>query len=194
MLTELANVVPNEEGLRRFARKFPGFLPESPSNPRIRLPNYAQVPEELHHIVLVREEIRDMWSRSSESSQHLESLLLSGKFWFGVPMFDSPPLPGIIGVNWRRGEFVYRPQTPLQEALHYLLRNISKAKICANPDCPAPFFIGRRSRYCSTDCSAAMQAEAKSKWWKKSGSEWRKRWRSQQLKSRKKSPSTKSKH
>ncbi len=41
--------------------------------------------------------------------------------------------------------FVYRPQTLLQEALHYLMQESPKAKICAGPDCPAPYFIAPRA-------------------------------------------------
>ena len=188
MLMDLANVAPSKEAIERLAKKWPGFLPDPTRNPKLILPDYSQVPEGLHHIIVLREEVRELWSRTAESSLQLESLLLSGTFKIGLRPFDSPPLPGVIGINWKRGELTYQPQTLLQEALHYLLRNIRNVKICGNPDCPAPFFIGGRSRYCSTDCSASIQAEAKRSWWQSHGEEWRRSRVSKKPKSGKKSP------
>lgn len=170
MLKELANLATNEESIRRPTRKWPGFIPEAPRNPRITVPDYEHLPADLHHVIVLREEARLVWSRNP--SQQLESLLLSGGFAFGRP-FDGPPMRGIVGVDWRRGQLIYRPQNLLQEVLNYLLSNMNNARICANPECPAPYFLGARSRYCSTDCSAAIQAAAKRAWWREHGQDWR---------------------
>jgi hypothetical protein len=55
-----------------------------------------------------------------------------------------------------------------------LLRAVEVAdrmRRCGNPDCPAPYFIGRRrsQRYCSDACSLPAQRESKRKWWRDHG-------------------------
>jgi hypothetical protein len=39
---------------------------------------------------------------------------------------------------------------------------------CANPECPAPFFIAKRSdqKYCSEMCATPAKREAKLRWWR----------------------------
>lgn len=174
MLADLANLVFSEKAIRRLQQKWPGFMPEARQDLQITMGGYEHLPNDVHHVIAVSYEVKRLWSRLSEATGHLESLLLSGEFRSGVPGFNSPPLPGIIGIDWKHRELVYRPKTLLQEALYYLLRNTHRTHICANPDCSAPYFMGGRSAYCSTDCSAVMQAAAKRRWWEDKGAEWRK--------------------
>jgi len=52
----------------------------------------------------------------------------------------------------------------------------TRFRICANPDCLTPYFFARhrRNRYCTEPCVDWSQKEAKKKWWKDNGQEWRK--------------------
>lgn len=52
-----------------------------------------------------------------------------------------------IAVDWSRGQFVVKPQTPFQQALAWLLEFSPRVKICGNPSCPNPFFIAKDAKY-----------------------------------------------
>ena len=191
MLTDLANLQPSAKAIVRLQQKYPKFVPESPTQLHISI-RYVQaesgealpldVPENLHHVLWLKEMVCRLWKGNPDSRclEDLEQVLLSGKIGIGstIPFVKSlNPLPvsGIIAVDWKRREFVYRPQTLLQEALHYFMQASSKAKVCANPDCPAPYFIAPRTntRYCSGDCLQSVQREAKRAWWDEKGQAWR---------------------
>jgi hypothetical protein len=177
MLTDLANLQRTPKATERLRKKWPDFMPKAPT------PDFRWY---LFLSVLVRQ----LWAGDPdlECVQNVENILLAGQL-VGVPhkvkdhwstgrtRWLTHPLPGVIGIDWKRRAFVYRPQTKLQRALAYLMRNSHKAKICANPDCPAPFFIGVRtnSRYCSDDCVQAIRREAKRAWWGEKGNDWRRK-------------------
>ena len=77
--------------------------------------------------------------------------------------------------NWRKGTFEYKPFTDFQQGLYQLVRKSNLAKVCANPDCPAPYFIAEKatSRYCSVACSGVLQRDWKRRWWTEHGKQWR---------------------
>jgi hypothetical protein len=60
-------------------------------------------------------------------------------------------------------------------ALSYTVKAGDKARYCANPECPAPYFFVQRKnqRYCSEICAAPAQRELKRRWWAEYGDEWR---------------------
>ena len=196
MLTELANLHQSAAAITRLQEKYPGFLPEAPSfQVTFRYVNSdsgkalpLDVPEKLHYVLWLRIMVCQLWTGNPDSGclRELEQVLLSGRpgLSSNAPFarsLNAPPLSGIIGVDWKHRAFVYRPQTLLQEALHFLMQQSPKAKICCNPDCPAPYFIAPRSnaRYCSGDCLQAVQRAAKRKWWEEKGTDWRKRQKKQ---------------
>jgi hypothetical protein len=52
---------------------------------------------------------------------------------------------------------------------------LGKVGRCANPDCPAPYYIKRKKKYrfCDRpDCQAFGQRQHKREWWRKHGKEW----------------------
>jgi hypothetical protein len=67
------------------------------------------------------------------------------------------------------------PPRPLEQALSYLVKFADRARYCANPECPAPYFFVKRKnqRYCSEICAAPAQRELKRQWWAEHGEEWR---------------------
>jgi hypothetical protein len=133
-----------------------------------------------------REDLRQVWRGHS---QKLQALLLPG-----VPPEELPaeeykeyvsrdesdtagewPWPPQIKVDWQRGQFVYIPRTQFQRAVYELFRQSALAKVCANPDCTAPYFIARKTaqRYCQDACAQVFQRAWKLRWWKEHGSKWR---------------------
>ena len=57
--------------------------------------------------------------------------------------------------------------TPFEQAMVHFQRISSRAKHCANADCPAPYFIAskRSYKYCSEACSKPAQQAFKREWW-----------------------------
>jgi len=66
--------------------------------------------------------------------------------------------------------------TRFEQALMFLVKAGRRARYCANPECPAPFFFLKRKnqRYCSEVCAAPAQREMKRRWWVEHGPAWRK--------------------
>jgi hypothetical protein len=191
-LQELANLLDEPASFERFARRRPGFihvraddLPYSLSVPVTGLPN---LPSRYLHMWQRREDLRQVWRGHSEK---LAAILLPG-----VPpeelsieernehvSRDESDTAGEwqwapqIKVDWQRSQFVYEPRTEFQRAVYALFRKSALAKVCANPDCVAPYFIAGRAvqRYCSDACAQVFQRAYKLRWWKERGSEWRRK-------------------
>jgi hypothetical protein len=73
---------------------------------------------------------------------------------------------------------VYRARTLLVFlGIDLVTLPVERMKVCARPDCPAPFFVTRhlRQHFCSEECSGWGQRQAKKKWWKRSGPKWRRK-------------------
>ena len=66
------------------------------------------------------------------------------------------------------------PLTLFMQALLYFLRQADRARRCANPDCPAPYFFAkhRAQKFCTEDCALPAQREWKRRWWGNHGREW----------------------
>jgi hypothetical protein len=64
-------------------------------------------------------------------------------------------------------------------AVHHaeVLDDEDKMAVCANPQCCTPFFFVCRKgqRFCSEKCAGSGNREAKRRWWKRHGKQWRKR-------------------
>ena len=65
---------------------------------------------------------------------------------------------------------------PIEQAFEYLLKHHKRARYCASPDCPAPYFFAKRhtQRYCSEMCGQNGERETKRRWWAEHGTAWRK--------------------
>jgi hypothetical protein len=64
-------------------------------------------------------------------------------------------------------------------AIVQLFSLIEKMAVCDNPECCTPYFITSRrgQRFCSEKCSGEGDREAKKKWWREHGEEWRREWK-----------------
>ena len=70
------------------------------------------------------------------------------------------------------------PPTPFEQVLLYLLRPGVYTAVCANPECPAPYFFPSRrgQKYCATICALPSQREFKRKWWNAKGKALRRKY------------------
>jgi hypothetical protein len=110
-------------------------------------------------ILRLRNVLRDAWRGGLNANQSVEELLgLHSEFRSVSP-------------DWRRASFVFHPHNEMQAACYALLLNSNRARFCANPDCPAPYFIAKRTtqRYCSPDCLKPFQKQWKLDWWNREG-------------------------
>ena len=76
----------------------------------------------------------------------------------------------------RRSRRLYppSPDTPIELAIDWVRRNLSRRRVCRNPDCSRPYFVVSSARrcLCSDACIAATQKAHKRRWWKdKKGSQ-----------------------
>lgn len=67
------------------------------------------------------------------------------------------------------------PFTPFEEIMLHFERMLDRTRVCANPDCPHPYFFAHRKRYkhCSDKCSVIAQSEYKRRWWAEKGKQRR---------------------
>jgi hypothetical protein len=191
-LQELANLRDEPASFERFVRRWPGFIrvPDSDIPYRLSGPvtGIQNLPNRFLHMWQRREDLRKVWRGHSEK---LAAILLPG-----VPPEELPTeeltryvskdesntdgewkWAPQIKVDWQRSQFVYVPRTGFQKAVHALFRKSALAKVCANPDCVAPYFIAGKAsqRYCSDACAQVFQREWKRRWWKEKGSKWRRK-------------------
>lgn len=178
-LRDVANVR-DDDGASRFLRQSPEFLRASKSR--------FEIPET--RVRLLTMLLAEIWRGTSVGASILlallvvddldEAILSAVRFYptqqrdgwnIGPAALAPVPLTNIenhFRLVWaRQGQFRYEPTTALQKAVYVLWAKSSLAKVCRNPDCPAPFFIGRRiqQQYCGDECAAPFRLEAKNKWW-----------------------------
>jgi hypothetical protein len=81
-----------------------------------------------------------------------------------------------LRVDWQRKEILPNPISLLGALTLGCLEFGSLMKVCGNPNCQAPYFIGRRvdQKFCERgDCTAYAQSVRARAWWSRSGPQWR---------------------
>lgn len=189
-LQELANLRDDPAAFERFARSRPGFIyvPESDLPYRLAEPvtGIPNLPNRFIHMWQRRQDLREVWRGNTGK---LKAFLSPG-----VPPEELPreeliayvskdesetagewAWPPQVELDWLRSQFVYTPTTEFQRAVYELFRRSAFAKVCANPDCPAPYFVAHKTaqRYCMYECAQVFQREWKRRWWKERGKQWR---------------------
>jgi hypothetical protein len=181
-LGELVNIRSDVEGWAHFRKRWPNFFPESEYDKVAhgQKPSVFDYPYWLNQI----------WV-GGENEPYLRILL-------GI---ESPPEPAdegtledswLVGISsipagfyadWDEGVFHYEGACDFQKALYLLFLDSWRARVCEK--CGARFIAARAAqKFCSTDCSEAMQREFRRKWWAEHGAAWRQR--RKELKMRKK--------
>lgn len=123
----------------------------------------------------LRDALRAIWSAPDWRTKEWGTLNLIHR---SMVHDDSFPNYGPLSVDFRNGSMVpLPPLTAFETCLRYLLRNADRAVVCANAECPAPyFFAGRKSqKYCTEKCAQPAQRKSKQEWWAKNGKKWRHR-------------------
>lgn len=191
-LTELANLRDDRVSFERFARRFPEFNAGDvgpgwwASIVQTTIP--AFLPPQFADLYRRRESLRLVWRGDSEMLGALlipetppnelpleeREAFLEKKDAEGRTIELAKPLPVIF--DWQRSQIMYKPRTEFERALYALFRRSALAKVCANHDCPAPYFIAEKTaqRYHS-DCAQVFQRQWKLQWWKEHGSKWRRK-------------------
>ena len=183
-LADLANLRDDSAAFERFASRWPDFsevLDSDPAptdsyfqyhygEPMTRMP--AKLPTRFLRIWQRREALRQIWRGNSEK---LFQVLLPTEAEMMMDLDPDWVWNPQLKLDWQRGEFVYTPQGEFQAALYRLFRRSAFAKLCGNPNCPAPYFIAHKTtqRYCTGECAQVFQKEWKRRWWKEKGTEWR---------------------
>jgi hypothetical protein len=118
-------------------------------------------------ILRLRNLVREAWAGGQNANQCVDELLALRLPPGESPDVWSPP----VSADWRRGSLVFRARNPFQAACYALLLKSNLARFCANPDCPAPYFVATRAtqRYCSQDCLKPAQKQWKLDWWNREG-------------------------
>jgi hypothetical protein len=180
-LTEMANLRDDPAAFERFVKRWPGFVHVDEGAYQLR--SGEKVPYKFGALVERREALRSVWRGDPLTLRHLllptdapEELR---EKYFDRNLLDEEQ-SGVmwdtqVDLDWERGQFVYEPRTEFQKALYQLFRQSARAKVCDNPDCPAPYFIANKTiqRYCSDECAQVFQQESKRKWWAEHGDTWR---------------------
>ena len=189
-LVDLANLRDDEASFKRLEAKWSGFVRvderERPFwNSVLRSVGPSFLSTQFHHMYRRREAVRRIWRGDSEM---LVLVLLpevppeestdQEKY---VEKVDAKGLPidlarpSQVRFDWQRGQLVYEPLTEFQRSLYALFQRSALAKVCANGDCPAPYFIATKvsQRYCSEKCAEVFQRKWKRQWWTEHGDDWR---------------------
>jgi len=183
-LKDLANLRDDESAFEWFASHWPGFACVGDDNPAENFMGFVygarwtemppSIPKKFFLTWQMREALRRIWGADSDKLYDVllptpeEATMDPDPNWVWNPQ---------LKLDWRRGEFVYIPRSEFQEAVYKLFRRSPLAKVCANPDCPAPYFVAGRTtqQYCSEKCSGVLQRKHKLRWWKEHGHDWRRK-------------------
>lgn len=190
-LVELANLKVDVDAARRFRERFAAFIPshdpewvavllDKPDAVGLRtqidgLPDMTvdEVGENAW-VITLKQMLDDLWTEPDYRQKEW------GVFAFRYALYkwgdNSLRKVDLFKILYEpEKRFRVPPPTPFELALSYFLKAGDRARYCANPECPAPyFFVTRKNqRYCSEICAGPAQRELKRKWWAEHGEEWR---------------------
>jgi hypothetical protein len=89
-----------------------------------------------------------------------------------LPAWEKRILQGVAPDKFTAEEFALTvqppPLTPFERVMWHFHRIAEKARHCANPECPAPYFFAAKKgqKYCTSKCSAPSQRDQKRRWWR----------------------------
>ena len=170
-LQDFANVRPSQQGWANFRKQWPVFFPaeEYEKVKNNTTPNIADYPQW----------VDGLWEGAEP--EPILSILLGLKpppdltyveFHEDAYGHQIASMPSDWWLDWAKGVLVYESTCDFQRALYLLYRESWRARICNK--CSAKFIAKRAAqKYCSTDCSEAVQQMLKLKWWTEHGEKWR---------------------
>ena len=189
-LVELANLQVDVDAARRFRERFAAFIPPHDEEWIAGLlENHEEIAEQIHRLPNITVEemgenawvatlklmLNDLWAEPDLRQKEWGVFAFRYALYkWGDRSLKGDNLFKILYDPAKR--FRVPPPTPFELALSHLVKAGDRARYCANPECPAPyFFVTRKNqRYCSEICAAPAQRELNRKWWAEHGEEWRK--------------------
>jgi hypothetical protein len=179
-LDEFANIRSDAEGWAHFRKRWPNFFPAhyyDTVNDGSKQ-NILGYPYWLHHVWL-------NWELGEMALPILLGIDPNPERTEGTPeeawLSDLVSIPGAFYVDWDEGVFRYRGACDFQRALYLLFLDSWRARFCEK--CKAKFIAKRAAqKFCTTDCSAAMQREFRRRWWAEHGTAWRQKRQKSKLK------------
>jgi len=174
-LTELANLRDEPEAFERFCKRWPELAYVSDKAPEPHPIEETNLPIKFWLLYERRARLQELWEGDpwalrdfllpSDPPEELRDEYADVLWEHGAQIL----------LDWRRGEIIYAPKTPFQWAIYTLFRTSALAKVCANPDCPARYFVATKvtQRYCTEKCAEVFQKEWKRRWWAEHGEKWR---------------------
>jgi hypothetical protein len=178
-LGEFANIRSDADGWAHFRKRWPNFFPES---------EYDKVAEGQKRSVRNYPHWLDQIWYGGETDPHLRILLgIESAPTEGTPedawISDLATIPARFYADWDEGVFRYEGACDFQRALYLLFLDSWRARVCEK--CGTKFVAARAAqKFCSTDCSQAMQREFRRRWWAEHGAAWRQKRKESKLKKR----------
>jgi hypothetical protein len=110
---------------------------------------------------MLAELLKDAWKQPTSLSRELKIFCLQRD---------------LLGLHALREDPVESFKT--DKLMFLILRAVflaEKMRYCANPECPAPYFLAKRrsQKYCTQECALPAQREFKKAWWAEHGENWR---------------------
>jgi hypothetical protein len=183
-LVELANLSDEGKALNRFKRRFRGILENSVPKGLVRHwwintagdeydpERSEEVLEATLWLLPLRNTLQRIW-RAPDSRTKDWGVFMVCRHFFGQgdgSLLTDPPL-----ADTGDGFLRLRPPSLCEQAFLHLPKIADLMKYCANPECPAPYFIAARrsQKYCSAVCSEPALRESKRRWWVEYGEDRR---------------------
>ena len=181
-LEEFVNIRADAEGWAHFRKRWPNFFPEFEYD-KVALgqkPSVFDYPYWLNQIWIDGEDdpyLRILLGIESTPEPADEGTLEDS--W----IVGLSTIPAQLYAAWNEGLFRYRPSCDFQRALYLLFLDSWRARVCEK--CNAKFIAARAAqKFCTTDCSEAMQREFRRRWWAEHGAAWRQKRKESKLKKR----------
>jgi len=147
----------------------------------LRYARWYSLPNEFEKLLKYRSQLRQVWSGT------VNPMLALGTWVQEAQRVRNRSLFRLAMSDGRWGVVPDSTLLPLSLALG-VSKLLPKVGVCANPDCPAPYFLkGRKTqRFCDRPtCAAYGQREHKKNWWKEHGKEWKEKWEAKRKRRRK---------
>ena|SRR5215469_5012929 len=170
LLTDLANM--RDDGVARFRRTKEGRLYQRYKNTEL-----LKLRDELR--MLWPEPLPKGWEEMPADGVRIEDLTPLQRDW--LEHRPHQPLEQFICEHWLfravksdgiQVDWTERKLTPNAKCLPVVLlwgclQNADRLAYCHNPECAAPFFIGKRKdqQFCSDGCAEPAKRAAKLRWW-----------------------------
>jgi len=179
-LEALANLRDEPAAIQRFERQWRYlFEPEVPIAAVFQWAIQAEEEDVVHlspgeklrkyWLLPLRAFVRHLWAGDTRTKQIGIAKILER--FFGIGFRDPAVGPWTADSHWFQAS-----APPPESSCERIVRHLGdRTSVCANADCPAPYFfaIRRGQKYCSEVCAGPAQREFKRSWWRDYGPAWR---------------------